>query len=582
MAYIFDTDARIPMRDGTVLSANIWRPADGGPSPAIVIRTPYGKGNSKLAYSTDPNLYAFLTAGYAVVQQETRGAFVSDGEFYPYANDAADGADTIRWIAEQAWCDGNVGSWGQSYMGMVQWAAASTGVPELKAISVAQASADFYRAHWYSPGGALSLDSVLNWVSLIVFNTLRRRAAAGDTEAAADLSEVAGLISGASALTPKLPISSHTVLLKHAPWLQDVLDHPSRDDYWTSYSPLERFAQITAPALSIAGWYDTFLTETLRAYNEMRTRGATAEAREGQRLIIGPWGHAPEYTTGDFPDRRFGPGAGMAATDLTTPQLRFLNRWVKGQADALDHSAPVRIFVMGIDQWRDEQEWPLIDTDYTDFFLSSTSAANSAAGGGTLSTGTPRVEQCDTYLYNPMRPVPTIGGNILALGQGEHAGPSDQAEVERREDVLCYTTEVLDQPLEVTGHVTLVLHVASSAVDTDFTAKLVDVHPDGRAILLSDGILRMRYRESLATPRLMNADEIYEVSLDLAATSNVFLPGHRIRLEVSSSNFPRYDRNSNTGGVIADDGEAEMRPAVNTVFHGQRHPSRVILPLIRR
>jgi uncharacterized protein len=272
----------------------------------------------------------------------------------------------------------------------------------------------------------------------------------------------------------------------------------------------------------------------------------------------------------------------MPAADLTNAQLRFLDRWVKGEKDGLDDTAPVRIFVMGVDQWRDERQWPLPDTVYTDYFLSSTSAANSATGGGTLNTDAPRGEEHDVYLYNPLRSVPTIGGNVLALGQGEYAGPCDQSDVEMREDVLCYSTDTLEHSVEATGHISLTLHVSCTAVDTDFTGKLVDVHPDGRAIVLSDGILRMRYRDSLAAPVLMKPGQVHEVVLELAATSNVFLPGHRIRLEVSSSNFPRYDRNSNTGGVIADDGEAAMETALYTVFHGPRHPSRLTLPLIRR
>lgn len=582
MKFLLDIDSQIPLRDGTLLSATIWRPVDGTPAPVIVIRTPYGKGDSKLTYSTDPNLYAFLDAGYAVVLQETRGVFRSGGEFAPYSGDAADGADTVRWLLAQPWCDGNIGSWGQSYMGMVQWALASTGVEGLRAIVPAQSSADFYRAHWYSPGGAMSLDTSLSWCALIVFNKLQRDLAHGDSTVIPDLMEVGGILTNVSALSETLPIAHHPVLVKHAPWLADVLAHPGRDDYWREQSPLEDFEQVTVPALNIAGWYDTFVTETLRAYNEMRKRGGTVEAREGQRLIVGPWGHAPEFVTGDFPDRRFGPLSGMLAANLGAAQLRFLNRWVKGDESALDDVAPVRIFVMGINQWRDETEWPLPDTRYVDYYLSATSASNSASGGGTLSTTVPDTDGQDVYLYNPLRPVPTVGGNILALGQGEYAGPSDQAEVELREDVLCFTTPMLEHAVEVTGHVSLTLNVSSSALDTDFTGKLVDVQADGRAIILCEGIQRMRYRESLGEPLPLEPHTVYEVTFDLAATSNVFLPGHRIRLEVSSSNFPRYDRNTNTGGNIATDGEADTKIALNTVHHGPAHLSRLTLPLIER
>ncbi|MBB4789840.1 CocE/NonD family hydrolase [Streptomyces nodosus] len=581
-SYTLEIDAQIPVRDGTRLSANIWRPRHEEPVPVILIRTPYGKDDSQLIYSSDPNMYSFLEAGYAIVRQETRGTFHSEDMFYPYAGDGEDGADTIRWLREQPWCNGDVGMWGQSYMGMVQWAVAATGVEGLKAIATAQASADFYRAHWYSPGGAMSLDTSLCWVSLIVFNKLRRDLADGDLSVLSDLEEVARILASGSALTEVLPTSYHPVLHRHAPWLAEVFAHPSRDDYWKAYSPLERLERVEVPALSIAGWYDTFLTETLRAHTGMRSRAAHADARDGQRLIIGPWGHAPEFVTGDFPDRQFGPAAGMRYADLTTAHRAFLDHWVKGDTTALDGIPPVRIFVMGIDQWRDETAWPLPDTAYTDFHLSADGPANTAAGGGTLALSPAPAEQRDSYLYNPLRPVPSVGGAILALDQTVHAGPSDQSTVEAREDVLCFTGPVLDEPIEVTGHVSVTLHVSSSARDTDFTGKLVDVHPDGRAILLCEGIQRMRYRESLEAPRLMEPGTVYEVTIEMAATSNVFLPGHRIRLEVSSSNFPRYDRNTNTGGEISAESAADMVSAVNTVHHGPEHPSSLTLPVIRR
>jgi putative CocE/NonD family hydrolase len=256
---------------------------------------------------------------------------------------------------------------------------------------------------------------------------------------------------------------------------------------------------------------------------------------------------------------------------------------VRGRTDAPDDANRVRIFVMGIDQWRDEVDWPLPDTRYTDFFLAGGGRANSAVGDGILTRdAAPEEAAADTFLYDPRRPVPTLGGTVLAAAPGACPGPADQAAVETREDVLCFTTAVLDRPVEVTGHVTLVLHVSSSAPDTDFTGKLVDVHPDGRAILLCEGIQRARYRESLTEPTPLAPGTVYELTIDLRVTSNVFLPGHRIRLEVSSSNFPRYDRNTNTGKAIATDSEDDLAVAVNRVHHGPARPSHLILPLIER
>jgi putative CocE/NonD family hydrolase len=237
---------------------------------------------------------------------------------------------------------------------------------------------------------------------------------------------------------------------------------------------------------------------------------------------------------------------------------------------------------MGIDQWRDEQDWPLPDTSYVEYYLDSSGRANTASGDGELRADPPGGEHTDTYLYDPHRPVPTLGGRMLTLLWANGAGPADQQRAESREDVLCYTTPVLDRPVEVTGHISLTLFASSSALDTDFTGKLVDVYPDGRALYLTDRVLRARYRTSLADPELLTPGQVYEVTIDLSVTSNVFLPGHRIRLEVSSSNFPRFDRNTNTGGIIGEDREEDVQVAVNRIVHGPGHPSRLVLPVIDR
>ncbi|MDT7576688.1 MAG: uncharacterized protein QOH17_3021, partial [Pseudonocardiales bacterium] len=354
----------------------------------------------------------------------------------------------------------------------------------------------------------------------------------------------------------------------------------SRDRFWQELSVADRFEEITVPALNIGGWFDIFVNSTARSFTQLRQRGGSDAAREGQRLVIGPWDHL--NATGVYPDRQFGLLADAQLCDLTGQHSKFYDRWLRGRADALEGSAPVRIFVMGIDQWRDEQEWPLPDTTYVDYHLVSDGPANTVAGDGVLLTDAATEDRVATFLYDPLRPVPTLGGRVMLPTTANAAGPVDQRPVETRDDVLCYTTPVLDEPLEVTGHIALRLFVSSSAVDTDFTGKLVDVFPDGRAIFLTDGIMRARYRRSLDDPELLTPGEVYELTLDLSVTSNVFLPGHRIRLEVSSSNFPRFDRNTNTGGIISEDGESDVQTAVNRVFHGPQHPSRLVLPIIRR
>ncbi len=257
------------------------------------------------------------------------------------------------------------------------------------------------------------------------------------------------------------------------------------------------------------------------------------------------------------------------------------DKWLKEVDNGVEQEPPVMLFVMGIDEWRAETDWPLPDTQYRPYYLHSAGQANTLHGDGSLSDEAPGDEPPDVYLYNPLRPVPTVGGQVLLPG-GNANGPRDQRAVETRDDVLVYSTSVLDHAVEVTGPIELRLFVASSARDTDFTGKLVDVYPDGRAMILTEGILRARYRTSFTEPELLEPDAIYELHLDLWATANVFLPGHRIRLEVSSSNFPRFNRNSNTGGDVASEAADQYRPAINRIFHDAAHPSHVILPIIER
>jgi uncharacterized protein len=559
-----DDDVAVPMRDGVRLATTIWRPASTGVHPVLLVRTPYGKDDMGLYGNTKaPDVLALLRAGYAVAAQDVRGTSRSPGELVPHAAEADDGVDTIAWLAAQPWCDGRIGTWGGSYQGMAQWHAAAAAPPALRAIAPAMASADPYRAPWYSPGGALSLDTFLTWASRAALNALRRTSPA-------DGEKVRQLM---STRVDRLPVADHPLLRELLPWAGDVLDHPSRDEWWQEVTPAGHYGDITAPALNIGGWYDPFLTGTIDSYVRMRRHGGSAEARDGQRLLIGPWGHADGADLGEFPDRSFGLAGNVKAADLTEAHLRFFDRWVRGRKDALKDTAPVRIFVMGIDDWRDEPDWPLPGTRYVDYFLSSGGQAGTSSTDGALVTTVPNNDSRDTFPYDPLDPVPTLGGPVIA-GPGGWAGPVDQRAVRDRHDVLCFTTPVLNAPLEVTGHVRLVLHVSSSAADTDFTGKLVDVHPDGRAILLCEGIQRARHRSQLRAPG--------ELVVDMCATSNVFLPGHRIGLEVASSNFPRYDRNTGTGRAVACDGEADAVVALNTVHHGPSRPSRLVLPVVDR
>ncbi|MGF6889561.1 putative CocE/NonD family hydrolase [Nocardia sp. GAS34] len=580
MSYKVNVEVGIPMSDGVKLTADIYLPDAEGPVPVLLVRQPYRKDMTVLN-GLVPSISELMKNGYALAIQYCRGTFASEGTFEPHVADTSDGADTVNWLLEQDWCDGNVGGFGSSYLGFVQFHTAATGVAGLKAIVPVMTSADLFRAPWHSPGGALSFQCWLLWSYTMSTFELRRSLAAGDGDPR-DTRGLMDALADRSTLAAITPISEHPLIAKYLPSMLDfVMGHPDCDEAWTELSALDRVSSITTPALHMGGWYDLFCGETLRAYTTMKESAGSAEARAGQHLIMGPWSHNASGFLGYYPDRDFGMfTASVDAAMLGDRHIAFFDRWLKGNEQALDDVAPVRIFVMGIDQWRDEQDWPLPDTNYISYYLGGAGPANTAAGAGSLSVAEENVDVVDVYLYDPRRPVPSLGGTLM--NHGGYEGPADQRPLHDRDDVLVFATDVLTAPVEVTGPVCATLFVSSSAVDTDFTAKLVDVYPDGRAIILCDGIQRMRYRNSLSAPELMTPGEIYEITIDLIATSNVFLPGHRIMLEISSSNFPRYDRNSNTGGVIAQEHVSDMVAAVNRLYRGAEYPSRVVLPVINR
>jgi putative CocE/NonD family hydrolase len=390
-------------------------------------------------------------------------------------------------------------------------------------------------------------------------------------------------IDGNAETAKTLPLGEIPVNPEWSPYFFEWLAHPSRDEFWRERSIEERHDRVRVPALNIAGWYDIFLDGTLRNFTGVRDNGATAEAREGSRLLLGPWTHTtPPLAQSGAID--FGARAGQSlmplSLDIDGETLRFFDYWLRGVDDGYAEEAPVRLFVMGESVWRDEQEWPLVRAVTTEFFLSSGGGANSIAGDGRLSRDSPGDERPDVFLYDPYHPVPTAGGQLCCYPSTLPPGVYDQRPVEARSDVLVYTTPPLSADVEVTGPVRLHLWAATTAADTDFTGKLVDIYPDGSARNLTDGIIRARYRQGTDRPRPIQPGEPLEYVIDLWATSNLFREGHRIGLEVSSSNFPRFDRNLNTGHELGAD--AEMRPALQTVFHDAERPSRLVLPIVPR
>jgi uncharacterized protein len=556
------------MRDGVMLRADVYRPAADGTFPVLLQRTPYSKNEDGYV----PGFRALAARGFIVVVQDTRGRYMSDGVARPH-DEAEDGFDTIRWARTLPGANGKVGMWGGSYLATTQLLAATLQPDGLAALFPSSSYSSRYDMVFQ--GGAFYLNDGLGW-NLGQSIDVRRRV----LTPAVNRDQPIGLDREQRTLLRDrwlwhLPLKSIDALelSRFAPGYFDMLAHPSYDQFWERFDIEAKHRQFQAPAFHLTGWYDTLLTGTLRNFTGLRARAATDHARRNQRLVVGPWTHArPTLQSTKIEDVDYGPQAGFAAQQAYE---QWFDRWLRGRGAAGDQtSAPVRIFVMGENRWRDEQEWPLARAKPTAFYLHSGGRANSLAGDGGLSTAAPAEEPADRYTYDPANPVPTgaIGGYSRI--------PSDQRPIERRTDVLVYSTPPLDRDLEVTGPLSVTLWIASSAPDTDFTAKLVDVHPDGTARAINDGILRARYRTSKSAPVLLTPGQPTEITIDLGATSNVFMAGHRIRLDVSSSNFPRFDRNPNTGGVFGED--AEVRRAAQTIFHDAARPSRLVLPVIPR
>jgi uncharacterized protein len=532
-----DYNVRMQMRDGVRLSANVFRPGETSRYPAILLRTPYGKGDAiTAAYQS------FVNHGYAVIVQDVRGRYRSGGTFEPVHNqEIDDGDDTLNWIARQAWSDGGVGMYGGSYLGIAQWKAALSQNPHLKAIFPYVAGDDDYRDRFYSTGGAMKLGNRLLWFAE---NMRAPRFVPPDFR-----SYVLALpLSGADVAATGHRLDA---------W-RSVAGHPSYDQFWKATSVREHLKDIRVPVYSVGGWYDNYVEGDLDAFSIHH------KYSPDDRIMIGPWAHVFSAT---FANVNYGKNS---MVPLRPEQLRWFDRWLKnGPAPETAHA--VRIFVMGINQWRDEEEWPLARAREVKYYLGP---------GGQLGNKPDSHSAPDTFVYDPRNPVPTTGGAVCCDPRVFPWGPLDQRQVEKRRDVLVYSTPPLASPVEVTGPVKVVLRVASSALDTDFTAKLVDVFPDGGARNLTDGILRMRYRDSLETPKLMTPGEVYKVTVDAGVTSNVFLAGHRIRVEISSSNFPRFDRNPNTGGPVADSLAKDARRATQTVYHEHERNSYVLLPVV--
>ncbi|MBM7655759.1 CocE/NonD family hydrolase [Neobacillus cucumis] len=570
---IVEKNVPCKMRDGVILYADIYRPNKEGRFPVLLTRLPYSKDLPYYSHRyLDTN--RLVENGFIVIIQDVRGRFQSEGDFQPFRQEANDGFDTVEWAAAFPYSTGKVGMFGLSYYGYTQLLAATKKPPHLAAIFPAMTLNDQRNGVSYR-NGAYQLGFTETWALESIAPDLLKRKYENPVERKREIQKIADYLNRLDDLYGFAPIKQWPPLkeLGIADYFFEELSQSlENEDYWGQSSIADKYRDLQVPAFHLGGWHDCFIGPTLTNYIEMNKTGPH------QKLIVGPWGHGyfssvqgevfyGVHASGDWIDLE---------KDITDLHIHWFNHWLKGIDIGLETEPPVKIFVMGINQWRDEMEWPLKRTVYTNFYLQSNGKANIKNGDGRLSLTQPTDGATDCFIYNPNHPVPTKGGRTLFFGPMT-MGPLNQHEIEEREDVLVYSSAPLTDPVEVTGNVKVKLWASSDAKDTDFTAKLVDADSNGNAIILAEGIVNAKYRNSFI-PEEELAGEVVEYEIDLWATSNVFLPGHRITLEISSSSFPHYLPNPNTGESLI---ESDLRiKARQTIYHNKQYPSHLILPIV--
>lgn len=548
------TERNVPveMRDGTVLRADVHRPDRGGPYPVLVMRTPYGKGRK---------VDRFVKAGYIVVCQDARGRYASDGQWESFirfeTHDAEDGYDTVEWAAKLPGSTGKVGTFGASYNAFLQWRLAPLRPPSLKAMS---AHSILGRYTDLEGPGTIRPGRRLQWWMFTMSPDMRKRSGRKVSEAYLAIAD-----------REKQPY------LWFLPWLElprgAFEDETEAVHYWLKNPHLdpwkldEGVKEIAVPNFDVVGWHDHCNGDML-LYRTMVKEAKAETARKGSRILIGPWSHSGRGRR-SYGSIDFGP---EAQVDIAALEIRWFDYWLKGRENGVDQDAPVKIFVMGENRWRDEQHWPLKRTEERVMFITSGGSANTPAGDGKLVERRPDSSGSDQYVYDPEDPVPTL------FGKGAFTHASDQRPLADRQDILVFQSEPLTERIEVTGNPVVELYAASSAPDTDWFVRLIDVAPDGVARDVSMGLVRARYREGLDKPKLLEPGEVVRYTIRMTPTSNAFLPGHRIQLDVTSSDFPNYDRNHNT--AADQNADATLVKAMQTVHHGVTQSTRIILPRV--
>ena len=579
-----DPTHMVPMRDGVRLATDLYFPVGTDtPLPVVQIRTPYGK----LPHRRDASAARYFAShGFAVAVQDMRGRYQSEGEYFVSRADREDGYDMVSWLAEQPWSNGRIGTYGCSYLGENQMQLAATRNPH-HAAALPQAAGGSYRYFGVIFGGVTELAASLGWFRGAGSKVFYRIPPGTPRE---EMLQVEEMINPApnpgeldfQAAWRTLPYIDMLKASGAPPTdFEAFVSHEPGDPWWDRIGYVQPDDRFDVPALHVNSWYDLGVGETLKLFNLLSDNAESDRARDNQFAIISPTDHC----TSEIATSRTVVGErdlGDARLDYWTIYLDWFDHWLRDDADADFDMPRLQYYLMGANEWRTAGSWPVEGTEFRPMYLHSGGSANTRAGDGRLSWEAPDEEQpADTFTYDPDDPVPTIGGPVCCTGTADApAGGFDQSAVEDRHDVLVYTSEPLDEGLEVTGPIELVLYVSSDARDTDIVGKLVDVHPDGRAINVQEGILRARYREGYGRKVWMEPGEVYELRIDLQATANYFGAGHRIRLEITSSSFPRWERNLNTGGRNHDETEWEL--ARNSVHHAPMSASRLIVPIVTR
>ena len=558
MRAVIEFDVEMQTRDGVTLRADVFRPDTDEPVPAILLRTPYNKA-ARYAGMDVVTPEDALRRGFAFVVQDVRGRWASEGEYVPISKvEGPDGYDCVTWLASQPWCSGSVGMLGMSYESIAQLMAAETAPPALKAI-IPEYCGDARR-------GALMLDSIMvGWAAGQAADALVKMIARGEAQLE-DLAVVQESIRDPRSAAEHLPLYDMPLMKVGGLFTYEQMLDILRSAAGT------QFDRIQVPALFVTGWYDMATDDATAFFSHMRSGAGSAVARDHTALVIGPWEHGrPIDSLGEAYFGMTALAQGMLLPDL---YLRFFAYHLRGDDVALPPA--VTYFVTGANRWKEAPSWPPPEVEPLTLYLASVNGARSSAGDGTLGRA-PGPDRSDSFVYDPAHPVPSHGGSYLRIG-GSRAGPFDQGRIEARDDVLVYTTAPLDTALTVVGDPWLELHASSSAVDTDFVVKLCDVHPDGNSRNITDGFVRARWRDGYENPSWLVPGRVYPFSVGVGPIAHEFAAGHRIRLDVTSSAFPAFERNMNTGHPEGSDREGVV--ATQVVWHGPERPSSLHLSVL--